>query len=316
VLVHGIAQEQASADSLEADWLPNLAGGVRVAGYAQAADRIWRRQAVPDRIDVRMAFYGDCFLSDGVQGGGDLAELNEDQRRVAEELALAWLTNAASFSTDAEDRQQAVTGLTQLSGETGEVQGRRVRSAIGHLVRIRWFAPYGFAFAERFVWKALSQVTRYFTDAELRLAILQRVAALTGPDTIALVGHSLGSVVAYEAAHRMTHRLPLLVTLGSPLGMRPIVFDRLRPQPPAVPAQLMRWVNVADHDDYIAADPDLHRLFPPDRAHAGAVLEGTYTVENGAQPHSALFYLTKRVTGRPIGEALIAMQGNELPQHT
>ena len=34
VLVHGIAQEQKSADTLEEEWLPDLAGGVRAAGFS------------------------------------------------------------------------------------------------------------------------------------------------------------------------------------------------------------------------------------------------------------------------------------------
>ncbi|MBV8095822.1 MAG: hypothetical protein JO110_21845 [Acetobacteraceae bacterium] len=42
VLVHGIAQEQKTADGLETEWLPALAGGIRIAGYDAIADRIWR----------------------------------------------------------------------------------------------------------------------------------------------------------------------------------------------------------------------------------------------------------------------------------
>ena len=33
VFVHGIAQQQLPADSLEKDWIPALAGGVRKAGF-------------------------------------------------------------------------------------------------------------------------------------------------------------------------------------------------------------------------------------------------------------------------------------------
>ena len=62
VLVHGIAQEQKSADTLEEEWLPNLAGGVRTAGFPEIADRLYRLRSGPDGIDTRMAFYGDLFL--------------------------------------------------------------------------------------------------------------------------------------------------------------------------------------------------------------------------------------------------------------
>jgi pimeloyl-ACP methyl ester carboxylesterase len=186
-----------------------------------------------------------------------------------------------------------------------ELQGRgtAVRSAITALARVRWFAPFGMAMAERFVNRALAQVTSYFTDEQTRAHALDQVAQLIGPDTRLLVGHSLGSVVAYEAAHRLSTPLPLLVTLGSPLGLRTIVYERLRPQPPRFPPLVVRWVNVADREDFIAAAPDLTALFGTGQP-TGALFEGGWTVDNGAQPHTATFYLTKRETARPIGQTL------------
>ena len=87
------------------------------------------------------------------------------------------------------------------------------------------------AFAERYVVTALTQVTRYLTDEMTRALAQQRVLDLVEDDTKVVIGHSLGSVVAYESMHRLNAALPLLVTLGSPLGLRTIVKDRLRPAP-------------------------------------------------------------------------------------
>jgi hypothetical protein len=90
--------------------------------------------------------------------------------------------------------------------------------------------------------------------------------------------------------------LPLLVTLGSPLGLDTIIYPRLRPQPPTFPVQVRRWVNVADTDDFIAGEPDLTDLFSrglPD----GATFERGYTVDNGAQPHSGtVSFYRERIT--------------------
>ena len=58
VLVHGIDQQQKSADMLESEWVPSLAGGVRTAGFPDVADRIWRDAGNPGSIETRMAFYG------------------------------------------------------------------------------------------------------------------------------------------------------------------------------------------------------------------------------------------------------------------
>ena len=68
VLVHGIDQQQKSADKLESEWLPALAGGVRTAGFPHIADRIWRAAGTPGGIETRMAFYGSLFLTPGQQG--------------------------------------------------------------------------------------------------------------------------------------------------------------------------------------------------------------------------------------------------------
>ncbi len=297
VLVHGIAQEQKSADTLEAEWLPSLAGGVRLAGDPALADTLWR-DARPG--EARMAFYGDLFRRDGRQGGAD--ELTADEWWLAEALAAEWLRNAAFRSSRESERNQARADLARLGGASEEYQGVRAaaRPILNALVRLRPFAKLGVAFAERVVVKALRQVTLYLTDETIRKRVQERVAEHLGPETEAIIGHSLGSVVAYEAAHLHGRPLPLLLTLGSPLGLRTVVYERTRPQPPSVPPGVTRWVNLADRDDLVAAKPDLSGMFPG----ADGVLDSGYTVDNGAKPHEAAFYLAKRRTGEVLSAAL------------
>ncbi|WP_410641719.1 hypothetical protein [Amycolatopsis sp. lyj-346] len=293
VLVHGIAQEQKSADSLEAEWLPALAGGVRTAGHPGLADRLWRA-ARPG--EARMAFYGDVFAARGQQGADDV--LGETEWPFAAVLAEEWLARAAVSASRESDQETARHELQLLHEKAGEEQGVRAaaRPVLNALVRLRPFARLGVAFAERVLVRALRQVTLYLTDDEVRERVQARVADLVGPETEIVVAHSLGSVVAYEAVHRLGRPLPLLVTLGSPLGTRTIVYERTRPQPPSVPGCLARWVNLADRDDLVAARPDLTALFPG----ADGVLESGYTVDNGAKPHEATFYLTKREVGAAV----------------
>ncbi|GLX01185.1 hypothetical protein [Microtetraspora sp. NBRC 16547] len=81
-----------------------------------------------------------------------------------------------------------------------------------------------------------------------------------------VVAHSLGSVVAYEAfwAHSDLST-ELLITLGSPLAMRNVVFERLLPVPThgrgARPPGVGRWINIADKDDIAAIPPGLRDYF-------------------------------------------------------
>jgi hypothetical protein len=240
VLVHGIAQEQRSADDLEAEWLPALAGGLRIAGYPEPADRLWRDRPVSGGIEARMAFYGDQFLRPGTMGV-DPGAMTAEQQAVAEQLAHAWLQRAATDASDPRQRHEATLELARLDTTVpAEVQGTgaALRSATAALAHVRWCAPFGLGLA-----------------------------------------------------------------IGSPLGLRTIVYERLRPQPPGFPPQVVRWVNVADRDDFVAAAPDLTRLFATGQR-AGALFEGGWTVDNGAEPHRATFYLTKQQTARPIGQTL------------
>ena len=307
VLVHGIAQEQLSSDSLENEWIPAMAGGVRKAGFSEIADRLWRNRSEPRGIDTRMAFYGHLFLRPGQQGSAT-EELTVDEDAVAEQLALAWIERAAARSCNRKETRIAEAELAFLHHEIGEEEAGWSdlgRKAVKSLSKLRWFAPFGMALAERFAIKSLAQVTRYLTDDSVRSVALQTVLDLTGPDTKVIIGHSLGSVVAYEAAHRLGHTLPLLVTAGSPLGVDTIIYPRLRPQPPTYPTAVLRWVNVADRDDLVAAEPDLTNFFSSGLPSI-ARFEGAYTVDNGAKPHNVDFYLTKEQIGRPVGETLIA----------
>lgn len=304
VLIHGIGQQHASADTLEAQWLPALAGGLRVAGYEEAADQLWRL-AHPGGLDARMVYYGDLFRTDGAMGdaGEDVDELTDEQATFIDALAFEWLQAARDRGPTEEDRDEAATAIDSDAdtADTGQAQGVRAtaRPVVNSLVRVPWFAQAGMGFAQRFVIRSLTQVTRYMTEQTLREQIQQRVSGVVGPDTRVIIGHSLGSVVAFEAAHRLDAPVPLLVTVGSPLGLRSIVYDRL-PVPAQVPAAVDAWWNLVDRDDLVAAAPDLARGF----ADPAGKLHSHWTLNNGARPHDATRYLTQRQVGVVVGPVL------------
>ena len=301
VFVHGIAQEQLSADSMEAVWLPALAGGVRIAGNHQLADELWR-DARPGGMTTRMAFYGDCFLTPGSQGTPPALASDPQAQDMVQQLAEAWLRNAAEHADDPRDRAAAERELAALNLNPPGRQGPRaaLRPAMNGLARLRSFAPFGAGLAGKFVDRALSQVARYLTDDTIRSDVQDRVLSLIDESTRLVIGHSLGSVVAYEALHR-THHPVALLTLGSPLGLRTIVYDRLHPQPPHVPTAVTRWDNLVDRDDLVAAHLDLAPYFPP--AADRSVRPVTHEADNGSKPHDATHYLTKPHTGRIVSRS-------------
>ena len=132
------------------------------------------------------------------------------------------------------------------------------------------------------------------TDPGVRQVVQDRVAMQVAEDTRVVVAHSLGSVVAYEAlcAHPQWP-VRALVTLGSPLGIRNLIFDRLLPAPTALdggglmgawPGRAQSWVNVADAGDVVALVKDLRPLFGSRVA--------CYLVHNGSHAHDVRPYLT------------------------
>lgn len=102
----------------------------------------------------------------------------------------------------------------------------------------------------------VKQVHRYMHDAKTRSAVRECVGARIADDTRAVVAHSLGSVVAYEClCANPEWPVRTLVTLGSPLGIRNVIFDRLEPPPVdglgVWPGGIVRW-TVADRGDIVA----------------------------------------------------------------
>ena len=110
----------------------------------------------------------------------------------------------------------------------------------------------------------------------------------SGADTQVVVWHSLGSIVAYEAlcAHPECP-VRALVTLGSPLGIRNLIFDRLVParmtEMPGKaagvwPDRVEAWTNIADAGDAAAPVKDLRPLFG-DNVTCYLVHNGSYTCD-------------------------------------
>lgn len=97
---------------------------------------------------------------------------------------------------------------------------------------------------------------------------LREHGAAAGP--ILLIGHSLGSVIAYDALWTASHLDPvdctvdLFLSMGSPLGMR-FVQQRLLGHDAVgllrYPTKIRRWLNVTAVGDPYAIDPHLRNDF-------------------------------------------------------
>lgn len=177
-----------------------------------------------------------------------------------------------------------------------------VQVMLGRLARSATFARV----AERAFIGNLKQVIAFLANPAVKQDVLARVRERVSDDTRIVIGHSLGSVVAYEyLCHDRPGSVELLVTLGSPLGIPNVVFDKLTPAPSGRvgvwPSGVAAWVNVADPDDIVALRKDLASVFPG--SVPGQSVDDR-AVDNGDEPHAADRYLNTRQTGSALGDVL------------
>lgn len=279
--LHGIGQTFVGANQLKQDWLPALRDGLDEAGGPQLADD-----------DFDMVAYGPLFRPEGARAGGapriEPEELDDWERQ----MLFEWWRGAAAVSPEVQPPDFEGRARAPLM----------VQRALRQLAKSRFFAALG---PERVLLFGLRQVRRFVHDASLKKAVLERVAERVGADTRVFVAHSLGSVVAYEAlcAHPQW-RVDTLLTLGSPLGIRHLVFDALTPSPQngrGVWPNVRRWVNIADQGDIVSLEKALAPSFGPveDRL-----------IYNGWSSHDVRRYLSGREAGEVIAAALASGSGS------
>ncbi|MCB5164112.1 hypothetical protein LG634_04585 [Streptomyces bambusae] len=95
----------------------------------------------------------------------------------------------------------------------------------------------------------------------MRDVVRAELAAVDGGPLV-VVGHSLGSVIAYEVLRELERPVELLITVGSPLAITE-VQDLLR-QPPAVPSGVAAWHNASDLRDLVALDHTVRPEYAPE----------------------------------------------------
>ena len=277
VAIHGIGQQFKGEHELRAEWLPALRDGLSRVGWA-----------FPNEDDLVCAFYGDLFREKGTKSLGDppydASDVCDEWER---ELLELWWREAARVEPP----------LPGPDAKTKLRTPKIVQRALNALSNSEFFAGV----AERALIGDLKQVRSYLQDEEIHTKVQERVAKEVKKDTRILIGHSLGSVVGYEAlcAHPQWP-IRTFVTLGSPLGIRNLIFDQLRPRPVrqvgSWPGNVKQWTNISDQGDIVALVKELRPRFD------GRVEDQlTY---NGATAHDVKPYLSAEETGGAIARGL------------
>jgi hypothetical protein len=289
VAIHGIGNRFEGSETVRAAWLPALNSGLQEAGFP-----------LIDSRDFTPVFFGGIFRPPGRRGFD--TKLSEEEKQWLCELVFALNREAARLSeqnrtvndpTGEDPRIQAPDAETVSRGRVPA----SLQALLRQLTKSRFFNAFG---PERLLLADLLEVRRFLHDPAIKKAVLERLENSIQSATRVVVGHSLGSVVAYEALCKHPEwQIDTFVSLGSPLGIRNLVFDALTPSPQnerGVRPNVKRWVNIADNGDIVALEKNLSRYF-----------DGVEDVRvyNGWTSHDVRRYLTAKETGVAVGKALI-----------
>ena len=147
----------------------------------------------------------------------------------------------------------------------------------------RWVHVVGDAFPFLIRWVAkpdvrltMAEARRYLSDRDaVATAIRNQLAAVLAAawqrsERIILIGHSLGSVIAYDTLWQLTHernepcRIDMFLTMGSPLATRFIRRHLQGANKSGVdryPHNIRRWVNFSARGEMTAIHPALEPTF-------------------------------------------------------
>jgi hypothetical protein len=286
ILVHGINQEGKSSQKILDSWLERL----------QAVYATHGPNPLGKLSRIEAAFYGDT-----------LAELSSVK---VKDQAIALGAEEATNDFD----EFAVDALEEMALRLGvspaRIQAEELVAVVplGAGIHKKWVKAVARAIETvsplhgSLALRVLGQAHAYIRNQYVHDEVNKLVRPLFEDDEPAIVvSHSLGTIVAYSllrefAKNSRPRQSPLLVTLGSPLGIDSV--RRGFPKPRVKPDNVQRWVNGADPEDFVALRSELTS------GNFGPGIENYPDFENGEDSHSVRGYLSDPRIAKAIALAI------------
>ncbi len=297
LLIHGINNQGKSEEIIRSSWGDALRKGAVAAGMS-----------IPDDVTFHAAFYGDLLHEETeswVKSGPAVTPMGPDaldsdyvDDRIAELYIEYQRGNGIS------DAQVA------LALDPGDEPLSAKRMAKG--VHKKWLKAIaralesilpdrGKAVARQFLRQASAYLQKPGLKARIDAKVREQLFdSLRTDEEVVVIGHSLGSVIAYDLLRRLHSVVGcrLLLTCGSPLGVN-VVKVGIGPPLRCLP-NVKHWLNVSDEEDFVALHPELTvKSFGCDQVHNMA------DVDNGVEDaHDVLRYLAHPAVFRELRKAL------------
>lgn len=286
VLIHGRAQEHKDSVRLKQDWIDAWRRGLEKSGLALPI-------AAPS---IRFPYFGDTLfgLTEAlpeheiaeVVVRGTFADVGERDfvAEVLDEVVRAVAPESEEAELEAVVRERGILNVEAVQALFRAID-RHLPGGSGASIAI-----------------ATRDVYHYLKNPNVRKRIDDGVlAAFTAAVPTVVVSHSLGTVVAYSVLRREAKsrgwRIPLLVTLGSPLAVTAV---KKALKPIRAIAEVGRWLNAMDPRDVVP-------LYPLDQRHfkVDPPIENKVDVDNHTDNrHGIAGYLDDAVVAKRIHDAL------------
>lgn len=257
LLVHGRSQGGKDPIKLKEEWLAALTAGLDKAG-----------STLPDNLEIDFPFYGDK-LDEFVRA----FELPADPAIVPKGSPA--FDDFAAFRAEIADEMRTRAGITEadVKAEVGPLPAEKgVENWAWVQAIVRLLDRNLNGVSQTTIEVFLRDVYLYVKRPPVRKAIDEIVSAMLKPDTGVVIGHSLGSVVAYNVLNAAIAKVPLYVTVGCPLAIRAI---RNRLTPIANPTGTKGWYNALDPHDIVALYP-----LDKDNFHVTPAITNNTSVQN------------------------------------
>jgi hypothetical protein len=293
IFIHGRAQQHKDSIALKREWIAAFRKGLAKSGLDLP---------IPES-SIRFPYYGDTLF--------DLSS-----KKPPEQAAEIVVRGAAK--ADEQERRFVLSVLNEIFAKEG-ITDEQITAALGPdadvlergILNWSWVqaalqvidrhVPFG---SGNSIALFTNDVYQYINNPVIHERINKGVRQAFAPNqSSVVVSHSLGTVVAYsmlrEEAHSKNWKVPLFVTLGSPLAVTAI---RAKLAPIKHPVCAEKWYNAMDERDVVA-------LYPLSKKHFNIEpeIENKTNVDNHTDNrHGIAGYLDDKDVAKRIHDALIA----------
>ena len=272
--------------------------------------------------DVHRALLKDCLLT-GVRRADSTVAAELEQAPTWLRL-VPWGELFYPVYRDPElDRAAIAALLSSEAGELPELRHWRYRLRYGsHLLGDRYPRLIDLVAGDSTRFN-IAETERYFANhegegARIRALVAAALeAAWAAGDRVLLMGHSLGTVIAYETLWELCRRpggtggtVELFLTLGSPLGTRFIrsrLIGRDRQGPDRYPTNIREWRNLAARGGLTALGrrmavdfQEMQQLKLVERITDRVDLVNPFRGPDGLNVHKCYGYFVNPATGEAI----------------